>query len=134
MKYLLDTNICIFLMKNRPETVARYRQNRLLGIAVSSITLSELKFGVYNSANLEHNGENLLRFLIGVDVLDYNGAAADEYGRIRASLRRKGTPIGQMDMLIAAHAKALGITLATNNIREFQCVEGLSIEDWTTPQ
>ena len=131
MKYMLDTNTCVFLMKNHPETVARYEQNISLGISISSITLSELEFGVYNSANPEQNGENLLRFLIGVEVLDYNGASADEYGRIRAKLRRKGTPVGQMDMLIAAHAKAEGLIVATNNIREFERVEDLRIEDWT---
>jgi tRNA(fMet)-specific endonuclease VapC len=117
-------------MKNRPETVARYEQNRLLGIAISSITLSELKFGVYNSLNPESNGENLLRFLIGIDVLDYNSAAADKYGKIRAELRRKATPIGHMDMLIAAHAKAEGLIIVTNNTREFERVEGLRLEDW----
>ena len=131
MKFLLDTNICIFLMKNRPETVARYEQNIKLGIAISSITLSELKFGVYNSEHPEKNYKNLLRFLIGIEVLDYNSAAADEYGRIRAELRRKGTPIGQMDMLIAAHAKAENLTFVTNNTREFERVEGLCLEDWT---
>lgn len=131
MKYLLDTNICVFLMKNRLETVTRYKQNKPLGIAISSITLSELKFGVYNSTSPERNGENLLRFLLGVEVLDYNSAAADDYGRIRAYLRHKGTPIGEMDMLIAAHAKAEGLIVATNNTREFMRIEGLHIEDWT---
>ena len=118
-------------MKNRPETVARYKQNEPFGIAISSITLSELEFGVYNSANPERNGENLLRFILGVEVLDYNSAAADEYGKIRAYLRLKGTPIGQMDMLIAAHAKAEGLIVATNNTREFERVENLQLEDWT---
>jgi len=130
MKYLLDTNTCVFLMKNRPETVAQYRKKALRGIAISSITLSELKFGVYNSANPKRNGENLLRFLIGVEVLDYNIAAADEYGKTRAELRRKGTPIGHMDLLIAAHAKAAGLTVVTNNTREFERVDGLRLEDW----
>jgi tRNA(fMet)-specific endonuclease VapC len=130
VKYLLDTNICIFLMKNRRETVALYEQNKPFGIAISSITLSELHFGVYNSEYPMKNGENLLRFLVGITVLDYNCAAADEYGRIRAHLRRKGTPIGEMDMLIAAHAKAARLTLATNNTREFGRVEGLLLEDW----
>lgn len=130
MKFLLDTNTCIFLMKNHYTTVAKYKHNILLGIAISSITLSELKYGVYNSVNLERNGENLLRFLIGVTVLDYNSAAAEEYGRIRAQLRRKGMPIGQMDMLIAAHAKADNLTLVTNNTREFARIDGLHLEDW----
>ena len=130
MKYMLDTNTCIFLMKNRPEVISRYQQNKPLGIAISSITLSELKFGVYNSEFPERNGENLLRFLLGVELLAYNDAAADEYGRIRAGLRRKGTPIGELDMLIAAHAKAAGLVLVTNNTDEFGRVAGLALEDW----
>ena len=130
MKYMLDTNICVFLMKNRLEVVARYERNKPSGIAISSITLSELQFGVYNSALPEKNGANLLRFLLGVVVLDYDSAAADEYGRIRAYLRRKGTPIGELDMLIAAHAKARGLIIATNNTREFERVDGLHLEDW----
>ena len=131
MKYLIDTNTCVFLMKNRPDTVVQYKKNKPFGIAISSITLSELKFGVYNSANPERNGENLLRFLLGVEVLDYNDAAADEYGKIRAYLRRRGTPIGQMDMLIAAHAKAKGLVVVTNNTSEFERIENLHLEDWT---
>ena len=130
MKYLLDTNICVFLMKNRLEAVSRYKRNKPSGIAISSITLSELQFGVYNSTAPEKNGENLLRFLLGITVLDYNSAAADEYGRIRAYLRRKGTPIGELDMLIAAHARAKGLILATNNTREFERIEDLRLEDW----
>lgn len=133
MKYMLDTNTCVFLMKNRPEVVARYIQNKPLGIAISSITLSELKFGVYNSAFPERNGENLLRFLLGVELLDYNDAAADEYGRIRVDLRRKGTPIGEFDMLIAAHSKAENLIIVTNNTREFERVEKLCLEDWSNP-
>jgi tRNA(fMet)-specific endonuclease VapC len=130
MKYLLDTNICIFLMKNRPQTVALYEQNKPFGLGISAITLSELQFGVYNSNKIEHNGESLLRFLIGVEVLDYDSFAAEEYGKIRAYLRRNGTPIGEMDMLIAAHAKANGLIIATNNTSEFMRIEGLRLEDW----
>ena len=130
MKYMLDTNICILLMKNIPKTVEQYKHNKPFGIVISSISLSEMKFGVYNSANPERNGENLLRFLLGVEVIDYDSSAADEYGRIRAYLRRRGTPIGEMDMLIAAHAKSKGLIIATNNTREFKQVEGLALEDW----
>ena len=131
MKFLLDTNVCVFLMKNRPVTVDRYEQNKSYGIAISTVTLSELKFGVYNSSRPEHNGENLLRFLLGVEVLDYNCAAADEYGKIRAYLRRKGTSIGWMDMLIAAHAIAEDLIVVTNNTSEFGRIEGLRLEDWS---
>jgi tRNA(fMet)-specific endonuclease VapC len=130
MTYLLDTTICIFLMKNRADVVTRYTRNKPFGIAVSSITLSELQFGVYNSAVPERNCENLLRFLLGFEILDYGCAAAEEYGKIRVMLRRKGTPIGEMDMLIAAHAKSADLTLVTNNTREFERVDGLRLEDW----
>ncbi|MCL2323269.1 MAG: type II toxin-antitoxin system VapC family toxin [Oscillospiraceae bacterium] len=118
-------------MKNHSQVVARYEQNKPLGIAISSITLSELKFGVYNSKYPEQNGENLFRFLLGVELLDYDSAAADEYGKIRAYLRRKGTPVGEMDMLIAAHSKAKGLITVTNNTREFERIDGLYLEDWS---
>jgi tRNA(fMet)-specific endonuclease VapC len=108
----------------------RYERNKLLGVAISSITLSELQFGVYNSSKPEQNRENLLRFLLGVEVLSYDSSAAEEYGKIRAYLRRRGTPIGEMDMLIAAQANAAGLILATNNTREFERVAGLRLEDW----
>jgi tRNA(fMet)-specific endonuclease VapC len=131
MKYLLDTNMCVFLMKNIPSIVEQYKAKKDLGIAISSITAAELCYGVYNSAAPEKNGANLASFFIGVAICDFDSTAAMEYGRIRAALRRLGTPIGSMDMLIAAHAKAKGLILVTDNIREFERVEGLSIENWT---
>ncbi|MDR1797322.1 MAG: type II toxin-antitoxin system VapC family toxin [Clostridiales Family XIII bacterium] len=130
MKYLIDTNICIFLMKGDLGVLAHFSEKKAFGIGISSISASELLFGVHNSTNPGKNRENLINFLIGVDVLDYGFAAADAYGEIRASLRRKGTPVGELDMLIAAHAKSEGLTLVTNNTREFSRIEGLSCEDW----
>jgi tRNA(fMet)-specific endonuclease VapC len=107
---MLDTNTCIFLMKNRKEVVAQYKRNKQYGIAVSMITVSELQFGVYNSDYPEKNAANLVGLLTGFDLLDYDGSAAFECGRIRAALRRAGTPIGPLDMLIAAHAKSRNLT------------------------
>ena len=130
MKYLLDTNTCVFLMKNLPPVVERYKACKHLGIAISSITAAELYYGVYNSSNPSKNGANLANFLIGVAVLDLDGAAAMEYGRIRAALRKQGTPIGPLDMLIAAHAKSKGLTVVTDNVREFERVDELEIENW----
>ena len=130
MKYLLDTNMCIFLMKNNASVVKKYKKNMKKGIAVSSISVSELYFGVYNSANLIKNTENLVKFLMGVEIVDYDSAASLEYGRLRAILWKKGTPIGPLDMLIAAHANAKDLILVTNNIREFKRIDGLIIEDW----
>jgi len=130
MKYLLDTNTCIFLMKNNREVATQYRKNQEAGIAISVITAGELYYGIYNSTYPEKNGSALANFLIGIEVLDFDNAAAMEYGRIRAFLRRQGTPIGTMDLLIAAQAKAAGLTLVTNNTREFERVKDLSLADW----
>ena len=130
MMYLLDTNTCIFLMKGNAVVLERFLDNKESGIAISSITAAELYYGVYNSQHAEKNNANLLNFLIGVAILDFDSAAAIEYGRIRAVLRKKGTPIGQMDMLIVAHAKSRNFILVSDNVREFEHVEGLQIENW----
>jgi tRNA(fMet)-specific endonuclease VapC len=87
---------------------------------------------VFNSSNPERNQLALTLFLANIDVVPFDDAAAVEYGRIRADLRRKGTPIGANGLMIAAHAKSLGMTLVTNNTREFSCVEGLTLEDWAS--
>jgi tRNA(fMet)-specific endonuclease VapC len=117
-------------MKNRSEVVGRYRRNKPAGIAISAITASELYFGVYNSSKPIQNTENLANFLVGVATLNFDGAAALDYGKIRTTLKKRGTPIGELDMLIAAHARSMGLTLVTNNIREFERIENLAIEDW----
>ena len=130
MKYLLDTNTCIFIMKQTPEVVRRFRAVHEDGAAISSITLAELEFGVLNSKAYERNRNTLLAFSTLVGILPFDVPASAEYGRIRAALKRLGTPIGALDTLIAAHAKSLKLTLVTNNTREFKRVEGLSIEDW----
>ncbi len=130
MKYLLDTKTCIFLMKNTAAVVNRYTNFKANGIAISSITAAELYFGVFNSLYPAKNGTNLINFLIGLDVLNFDGAAAMEYGNIRAMLRKNGTPVGSMDMLIAAHAKSAMLTLVTNNTRELRYVVGLNLTDW----
>jgi tRNA(fMet)-specific endonuclease VapC len=117
-------------MKNRPEVVSRFKQNMVSGVAISSITASELYFGLYNSSMKERNAENLANFLIGVKTLSFDGAAAENYGRIRAALKRKGLLIGDLDMLIAAHAISANLILVTNNTREFARADGLALEDW----
>ena len=130
MNYLLDTNTCIYLMKNHTPVVDRYKSTRHLGIAVSTITTAELYFGVYNSASPVINGANLANFLIGLEILEFDDSASIEYGRMRAVLRRQGTPVGPMDMLIAAHAKSQGLVIVTNNVQEFTRIEGLELENW----
>lgn len=131
MTYLLDTNICIYVIKNKPEQVfRRFRENFQQGLYISAITLAELEHGVQKSAKVEQNALALLQFLSTIPILSFGEEAAMEYGKICADLQRKGTSIGTMDMLIAAHAKALDMTLVTNNLREFERVEGLKLDNW----
>ena len=130
MKYMLDTNMCIYAQKNIPQVIEKIKNNFQDGVAISSITLAELEFGVQASANVEKNTIALYKFLSIVEILDFDSSAATEYGKIRADLKRKGTPIGNMDMLIAAHAKSEDLIVVTHNTREFERVEGLQLEDW----
>ncbi|MBS3971214.1 MAG: type II toxin-antitoxin system VapC family toxin [Clostridia bacterium] len=133
MKYMLDTNICVYLIKKKPENVLINLQSNMgEGIAISAITLAELMYGVEASAYPEKNTLALNQFLSIVDILPFDDEAAAEYGKICAALRRQGTQIGVMDMLIAAHAKAKGLIIVTNNVSEFERVEGLGLENWVT--
>lgn len=130
MKYMLDTNMCIYAQKNIPQVIEKMKNNFQYGVAISSITLAELEFGVQASANVEKNTIALYKFLSILEILDFDSNAATEYGKIRADLKKKGTPIGNMDMLIAAHAKSEDLIVVTHNTREFERVEGLQLEDW----
>lgn len=130
MKYMLDTNMCIYAQKNIPQVIEKMKNNFQYGVAISSITLAELEFGVQASANVEKNTIALYKFLSIVEILDFDSSAATEYGKIRADLKKKGTPIGNMDMLISAHAKSENLIVVTHNTREFERVEGLQLEDW----
>lgn len=131
MSYMLDTNICIYAMKNKPEKVLQRLKGEINdGVCISSITLAELEYGMKHSSNPAKNEQALLRFLLPFDVLPFGAAAASEYGEIRAYLQKVGTPIGAMDMLIAAHAKSEDIVLVTNNTRGFERVVGLELEKW----
>ena len=130
MTYLLDTDTCIFMMKQMPSVVKRFSYAQSRGIAISSITLAELEFGVSNSKAIDRNRNALLAFSTLVEILLFDVLASAEYGRVRTALEKAGTPIGALDTLIASHAKSLNLTLVTNNIREFQRIEGLFLEDW----
>ncbi len=132
MKYMLDTNICVYFLKNDPAVTATFRRNMREGIVISTIVLSELEFGVQNSRDTVKNRNKLDAFMRLVEEISYDRHAALEYGRICAALRRKGTPIGPLDTLIAAHAKSQKLILVTNNAREFERVDGLKIENWAT--
>lgn len=131
IKLLLDTNICIYIIRRKPiQVINQLRKQSISQVGISSITLSELEYGVSKSSSTEQNKLALAEFLSPVAILAYDDLAAREYGKIRTCLERHGTPIGALDTLIAAHAKALGCTLVTNNEREFVRVPGLKIANW----
>ena len=131
MTYMLDTNICIYGMKNRPPQVEEaIRRGLDRGICISAITLAELEHGVQKSQSVAKNTEALLKFLTILEVLPFDDRAAVEYGKIQAFLQRNGIPIGTADALIAGHARAEGLILVTNNVREFARVPGLTVENW----
>ena len=131
MKYMLDTNICIYIIKEKPPIVLdRFKENYRKGLCISSVTLAELAHGVEKSASREKNALMLKRLIEFLPVIPFDDAASYEYGKICAYLQKQGTPIGQMDMLIAAHAKVNYLTLVTNNTREFLRVPGLDVENW----
>ena len=131
MRYMLDTNICIYIIKSKPANVIeRLRQCRISEVGISSITLSELEYGVAKSSKPKQNQLALVQFLTPMEILSYGDEAAQEYGRLRAFLEKQGRPIGSLDMLIAAHALSLDVTLITNNEREFGRVPNLKIENW----
>ena len=132
IKFTLDTNICIYIIKRKPEQVLRRLKNaRISEIGVSSITVSELEYGAAKSSQPDQNKMALAEFLAPLEILSYDDMAAQEYGKIRESLERHGTPIGSMDLLIAAHALSLNCTLVSNNEREFSRVASLRIENWS---
>ena len=132
MKYMFDTNTCIHMVKHNQIVLNNYANNRNEGIAISTITLAELEFGVCNNATYyDKNRAKIVSFLTLVDILPFDGAAAIEYGVIYADLTQKRAQIGKMDALVAAHAKSLNLIVVTNNIREFQRVKGIIVEDWT---
>ena len=133
LKYMLDTNICIFTIKNKPNEV-REAFNRYHGqLSISAVTLMELIYGAEKSASPEKNLAVVEGFAARLDVLDYNHGAAAHSGQLRAELAKTGKPIGPYDQMIAGHARSLGLILVTNNYREFDRVAGLRVEDWVQP-
>jgi len=132
MAYLLDTNICIYIRRERSlKLKSKFYSVASSDLLLSSITVAELEFGVAKSNQPEKNSEALKNFLSEFKIIDFDSNAARHYGLIRASLEKQGTPIGANDMLIAAIAKSQDLTLVTNNEKEFSRVEGLKIENWT---
>lgn len=130
MRYMLDTNICIYVINARPPGVLeRFRREQLGSIGVSSVTAAELAFGVAKSGS-SRNREALEMFLAPLEVLPFDDSVIWHYADLRAALERRGEPIGALDTMIAAHALASNTTLVTNNTREFSRVSGLSLENW----
>lgn len=128
---MLDTNICIYIIKNKPQSVKKKFQEFNIGqLCISTITVSELIYGAYKSQFVEKNLKAIESFLIPFEIVDYDYMASVEYGKIRANLERRGSIIGNMDMQIAGHALALDTILVTNNTKEFERVEGLTLDNW----
>ena len=126
MKYLLDTNIIIYAKNKRPESVLnKLRSFTPSDLCISSITMAELEYGIARSSRPDQN-----RLAPGIEILPFDEKAAREYGEIRKSLAERGAPIGANDLLIAAHARSLDLTLVTNNSKEFERIEDLKIENW----
>ncbi len=131
MKYMLDTNICIYVIKRKPpEVIKRFEQLEISSIGISSITLSELVFGTFKSTNPAQNQLAMTRFAAPLEIWPYGDDIAFSYGHIRAYLESRGTPIGALDLLIAAHALSMDLILVTNNEKEFARVPDLKIENW----
>ena len=130
LRYLPDTNICIYVIKRRPVLVLDRFNENAAHLAISSITLAELLHGAEKSSQPQRTLAVVEDFCSRLDVLDYGAKAAQHYGQIRASLEQRGTPIGVNDLHIAAHARSEGLTLVSNNLREFERVDGLLYENW----
>ena len=131
LKYMLDTNIVIYVIKRRPIALLEIFNRHVGQMCISSITLAELLHGVEKSAMPDHNLLQVEDFISRLEVLTYGSKAAAHYGEIRADLERKGTPIGVNDLHIAGHARSEGLTLVSNNLREFRRVEALRLINWT---
>lgn len=131
MILLLGTDTCIYLIKNKPpEALRRFEEYAIGDVGVSSVTVAELHFGARKSRRPDQNERALEQFLLPLEIAEFDRAAAVAYGSIRAALEKQGTPIGPLDTLISAHTVSLGVTLVTNNVREFTRVPDLKLDNW----
>lgn len=131
MKYLIDTNICIYIMNKRPiKVIQKFKQFDVGEICVSTITVSELQYGVIKSKNHRLNRQRVQEFLSPLEIIPYDESAANMYGDIRYQLEKRGEPIGPLDLMIAAHALSGNFVLVTNNEKEFKRIKQLKIENW----
>ena len=132
MKYLIDTNICIYIMNQRPvRVINKFKQFEPGVIGLSTITVSELQYGVAKSKQRERNQQRLVEFLVPFEIIAYDEIAAGVYGEIRYQLEKLGQPVGPLDTLIAAHALSRNLILVTNNETEFERINNLKVENWT---
>jgi tRNA(fMet)-specific endonuclease VapC len=132
LRYMLDTNILIYTIRNRPQEVRRNFEARDGELCASSVTAMELLYGAHKSQAVRRNLDAVEGLLARLDILDFDIAAAEQTGQIRAELASSGTPIGPFDVMIAGHARSTGLSLVTNNQAEFARVEGLRLENWVT--
>lgn len=130
IKYLLDTNICIFTIKRKPPEIQELFRQHQGQMAISTITLMELIYGAEKSQAPERNLTDIEGFAARLEVLEYGSEAAKHTGQLRAELARMGQPIGPYDQMIAGHARSSGLIVVTNNLREFERVPGLRVVDW----
>jgi tRNA(fMet)-specific endonuclease VapC len=131
MKLMLDTNICIALIKRKPTHVLeKFSGFQVRDIGISAVTLAELQYGVAKSLHQAKNQVALDEFILPLEIAPFDEATTRRYGAVRATLEKQGVPIGALDTMIGAHALSLGITLVTNNTREFKRIAGLSVIDW----
>jgi len=131
MKWMLDTDTCIAIIKKHPVALKKLRGKSIGQVGLSSITLGELAFGAHKSSRPKDAHSALSEFLLALDITAFDEDAALRYGEVRASLARRGKPIGPLDTLIASHAHALDVILVTHNRREIARIDGLRLEDWT---
>lgn len=131
MKLMLDTNICIALIKRKPKDILdKFSAYQVGDICISSVTLAELRYGVAKSQFKEKNQAALDEFILPLEVVSFDENAAMVYGNLRATLEKQGTPIGSLDTMIGAHALSINLTIVTNNTKEFNRIQGLKIVDW----
>ena len=134
MNYLLDTNTCVLLIRQKlPQVLAKLTSHPIADIGISAITVAELQYGVQKSSRPAHNQQALDLFLLPLTIIPFDENDAMAYGQIRANLEAQDSPIGALDTFIAAQAVQYNLILVTNNVREFARVPGLAIEDWTKP-
>lgn len=131
MKYLLDTNICIYIIKKKPSQVfEKLEALQINDVGISAITLAELEYGISKSTFPEKNKIALIKFLAPLEILPFAEKAAEIYGKIRSYLEKTGSIIGTLDLFIGAHAKSENLVLVTNNVTEFSRIPKLKIENW----